>query len=181
MVVDDVEDHLEPAVVQAGDHLLEFAQRVGDVGGVARVGREKADRIVAPVVSQAFLEQMAVVDESVHRQQFDRRDAERLDVVDHRLRTEAGVGAAQLLVDLGIQLGEAFDVGLIDDCAIPRHAAAPVFAAPLEIGIDHDRLRHEGRAVAFVEGEVVALGADRVAEHRGIPGQLTGVGARIRV
>ena len=80
-----------------------------------------------------------------------------------------------------MQLGEAFDVRLIDDRAVPGHAAAPVFAAPLEVGIDDDGFRHEGRAVALVEGEVVALGADRVAEHGGIPGQQAGMGARIRV
>ena len=53
VVVDDVQDHLEPAVVQARDHLLELAQRIRDVGGIARVGREEADRIVAPVVLEA--------------------------------------------------------------------------------------------------------------------------------
>ena len=46
--------------------------------GVARLGREEADRVVAPVVRQPLLEQMAVVDEGVDRQQLDRGDAERL-------------------------------------------------------------------------------------------------------
>ena len=52
---------------------------------------------------------------------------------------------------------------------------------PVEIRIDDDRLRHEGRAVALVEGQVVFLGADRVAEYRGVPCQLAGMGAGIRV
>ena len=181
MVVDDVENHFQAAVVEARNHLLELAQRVGDVESVARIGGEKADRIVAPIVPSAFLVPIAVVDESMHRHELDRRDAERFDVVDHRLRAQAGVRAAQFRVDLGMQLGEAFDVSLVDDRAVPGHAAAPIFAAPLEVRIDHDRLRRKGRAVALVEGEVVALGAKRVAEHRGIPGQRSGMGERIRV
>ena len=38
VVVDDVEDHLEPGVVEARDHLLEFLQRC------ARGRRRSADR-----------------------------------------------------------------------------------------------------------------------------------------
>ena len=100
MVVDDVQDHFEPAVVEARDHLLEFAQRVRHVGSVARIGRKKADRVIAPIVLEPLLEQMAVVDEGVDRHQFDGRDAKRPDVVDDGLRAEPGVKAPQLLVDL---------------------------------------------------------------------------------
>ena len=94
VVVDDVKDHLEPAIVQPRDHLLEFAQRVGHVGSVARIGRKKADRIIAPIVLEAFLEQVIVVDEGVDRQELDGRDAKRLDVVDNRLRAEPCVKAS---------------------------------------------------------------------------------------
>ena len=99
VVVDDVEDDLEAGLVEARHHLLEFAQAVGAVGGVARVGREEADRVVAPIVGQTLLEQMTVVDEGVDRQQLDRGHAERPDVIDHVLAAEAGVGAAQMLFD----------------------------------------------------------------------------------
>ena len=58
---------------------------------------------------------MRVVDEVVHRHQLDRGDAERLEVLDdHRVR-DAGVGAAQLLRDVGVRLGQALDVRLVDD------------------------------------------------------------------
>ena len=50
VVVDDVENHLEAGVVKARDHLLELAQAVGAVGGIARIGREEPDAVVAPVV-----------------------------------------------------------------------------------------------------------------------------------
>ena len=43
------------------------------------------------------------------------------------------------------------------------------------------RLRHERRAVALVEGEVLVLSAERVSENRGIPRQLPGMGSRVGV
>ena len=52
---------------------------------------------------------------------------------------------------------------------------------PVEVGIDDGAFRHETRAVPLVEGQVVPLGADGVAEHGGVPDELAGVGARIRV
>ncbi len=181
VVVDDVQDHLEAAVVQAGDHLLELAQRIRDVGGVARVGGEEADRIVAPVVPEPAVEQERVVNERVDGQELDGRHAERADVVDDRLRSEAGVEATQAFVHPGMQLGEAFDVRLVNDRMVPGDAAPSIITAPVEVGIHDCAFGHEGRAVPLVEGQVVPLGADRVAEHGGVPDELAGVGARVRV
>jgi hypothetical protein len=56
-----------------------------------------------------------------------------------------------------------------------------IFAAPVEVGIDDGAFRHERRAVALVERQVVSFGADRVAEHRRVPHELAGVGARVRI
>ena len=78
VVVDHVQDHLDAGIVQTRDHLLEFGKHeVGD-GGIARIGGKEADRVVAPVVGQALVQQIAVVDEGVDRQQFHRGDAEAL-------------------------------------------------------------------------------------------------------
>ena len=74
-----------------------------------------------------------------------------------------------------------FDMRLVDDGVFPRDVSPPIFATPIEIGIDDDGLGHEGRAVALVEGQVVALGSDRVAENRGVPCQLSRMGSRVRV
>ena len=61
VVVDHVEDDLDAGAVQLGDG---GAERVLDVvGGVALLGREEAQRVVAPVVLEAVLEQMRLVDE----------------------------------------------------------------------------------------------------------------------
>ena len=99
VVVDDVEDHLEPGVVEARHHLLELAQGLLAFMGIARVGREEADRVVAPIIGQASLEQVAVIDESMDRQQFDRSHPERLYVIDHGFGAEPFVGAAMGLRD----------------------------------------------------------------------------------
>ncbi len=72
-------------------------------------------------------------------------------------------------------------MGFVDDRVVPGDAAPAVFAAPVEIGIDDGAFRHEGRAVALVESEVISIGADGVAEHRGIPCEFAGVCARVGV
>ena len=153
---------------------------MGDVGGVARVRREEADGVVAPVIGQLLLQQIAVVDEGVDRQQLDRGDAERLQIVDHGWRAEAGIGAAQVLGHAGMLLGEALDVGLVDDGFVPMDVLPLRLRLPVEIGIDHDAFGHEGRAVALVEGQVVAA-LHLVAEHRRIPCQRAGMGAGIGI
>ena len=91
-----------PAACSVLHHLLELGDRRRSALRLARVlvvRREEADRVVAPVVAQAALEQEAVVDELVDRQQLDRGDAELLEVVDRRRVREARVGAAQLSRD----------------------------------------------------------------------------------
>ena len=74
VVVDHVDHHLDAGIVQAADHGLPLGQVAG--GQIARLGREEADRVVAPVVGQLALDQMPVLDEGVHRQELDRGDAQ---------------------------------------------------------------------------------------------------------
>ena len=62
---------------------------------IAHLGREEAERVVAPVVAQALVEQVPVIDEGVHGHQFDRGDPEAQQVIDHRRGGKACVGAAQ--------------------------------------------------------------------------------------
>ena len=97
VVVDDVEDQLEPRLVQMGHHLLELGEGEIGVGRIAPRRRKEADRVVAPVVLQALVEQMAVVDEGVDRQQLDGGDAERRQVGRDLGARQSRVGAAQAL------------------------------------------------------------------------------------
>ncbi len=76
---------------------------------------EEADGVVAPVVAEALLEQRVVLHELVHGHQLDGGDAELLQVLDDRRVRDARVGAALLLGDVGVRLGEALDVRLVDD------------------------------------------------------------------
>jgi hypothetical protein len=151
MVEDHVDDDFQAGIVEARHHLLEFLQGLGRVGGVARIGGEEADRVVAPVVGELALEQERIVDEGVDRKQLDRGHAERLDVLDHVLVGEAAEGAALVLGHLGVQLGVAPYVSLVDDGPVPRHRAPDALLVPREVRIDHHAFRHEGRAVALVE------------------------------
>ena len=62
VVVDDVENDFDAGVVQRRDRGAESVD--GVAAGVARLRREEAERVVAPVVLQAAVEQMAVVEET---------------------------------------------------------------------------------------------------------------------
>ena len=96
VVEDDVDDHLEPGVVERADHRLALADLLAAVTGrVARVRREPGDGVVAPEVAQAARPEGAAVHEVRHRQQLDRRHPEVEEVVDHRGVGQAEVGATQ--------------------------------------------------------------------------------------
>ena len=81
VVVNDIEDDLDPDIVQAFDGCLEAGDR--RCRQKTRIRGEKADRIVAPVIHQPAFEQMAIVDRRMDRQQLDRGDAEANQIVDH--------------------------------------------------------------------------------------------------
>ena len=177
VVVDDVEDDLDARVVQPAHHRLELADRV--VGrGVAHVRREEADGVVAPVVDEASIDEVALVDVLMHRQQLDRRDAELDEVLDGRRRAHPRVRAAQLLGDVGMATGEAPDVDLVDEGRLERGARWRI-VAPAERAVDHDRLGHERRRVALVGRPVLV--ADPIAEERVVPahGSVQSLGVRV--
>ena len=162
VVVDDVENDLDAGAVQHLDHRLKLVRRVAG-GAVAPIGREEADGVVAPVVAQAALHQVPVVDKALDRQQLHRRHAEALQVGDRRRAGEPGVGAAQRRRHGVIAHREAAHVQLVDQGVVPRRSGRAV-VVPIEGRIDHLALGHRGRVVAPVEGEVRALRADLVAE-----------------
>ena len=65
--------------------------------GEARIGSEEPQRVVAPVVDEAPLQQMPVVEVIVDRQQLHGRDAEGLQMIDGGLASQTGIRPAQLL------------------------------------------------------------------------------------
>ena len=70
---------------------------------VAEIARHRAQKIrwsCSPSSCAVPFDQMPVVDEVVDRHQFDGRDAERGQIIDHRGGRQAGIGAAQCCVEL---------------------------------------------------------------------------------
>ena len=139
VVVDHVQNHLDPGLVQRLHHLPELLHLLPALaaGAVLVVGREVADRVVAPVVAQAALDETVVVHELVHRHQLQRGDAEPLEMVDGRRRRDSGVGATQLRRDVRMAAGEALDVHLVDHRVVHGRARR-VVAVPVEPAVgDH--------------------------------------------
>jgi hypothetical protein len=63
VVVDHIHNDFDASGVQGLDQLLEFVDTTA--GRIAWIGGEVADGIVAPVVFQPAVQEMAVVDESL--------------------------------------------------------------------------------------------------------------------
>ena len=155
VVVDHVENHLDPGRVQGLDHALELGELLAPRPGrrIQRVGCEEADRGVAPVVGEPALDQVALVGDVMDRQQLDGGDAQRRQVLDRRIGGEACVGAAQILPHERVQLREALDVKFVDDRLRPRSIGRSV-AFPVEGLVDDDSLRNRLGVVLVVGGEV---------------------------
>src|SRR5262249_40936399 len=65
VVVDYVENHLQPGLVKARHHLFELTKAIGPIRRVSGLRREESDRIVAPVIRQSLVQQVLVDDEGV--------------------------------------------------------------------------------------------------------------------
>ena len=137
VVVDHVQDDLDVGLVEGLDHGLELLDllTLGAVGGVGVVRGEETDRVVAPVVRQALLLQVGVVDELMDRHELDGRRAQVLEVVDDGGLSQTCVGAPQFLGNHRVQLGHALDVGLVDDRLVVLVVRGTV-VAPVEVGVD---------------------------------------------
>ncbi len=148
VVVDDVEDHLDPGSVQGADHALELLHLLAALTG-GRVGvlrSEERDGVVAPVVREPLVLECAVVDELVHGHEFDRGDAELLQVIDHGRVADSAVRSAKLLGDAGMQHRESLDVGFVDERRRVRRLRLTV-TRPVEERVDDHALHHVRRGV----------------------------------
>ena len=184
VVVDDIEDHLDPRRVEGLHHLLELADLLAAraAARVLVVRREKADGVVAPVIAQASIEQMPIVHELVDRHQFDGADAKPLKIADGRRMGEARIGAAKLGRDLPHQRGEALHMKLVD-LGLVQRSARPSVVTPIEAVVDDDRAGHIGRAVVRIRFVLVpcAVGIEAVGEDGGVPRDRAFDRARVRI
>ncbi len=142
VVVDHVEDDLEPGHVQRLHHLLELH----DVrprflaGAVTGVGGKVGDGVVAPVIAKLPVEEKLVVDEAVDRHQLDGGDPQLPQVAQDRLAHDAEVRPLLLRRHTGVGLGEAADVGLVDDRPAQR-IGRKLVVSPIESRIGHQPAR----------------------------------------
>ena len=145
--------------------------------GVAVVRRQEGDRVVAPVVPQATLDEVVVVNELVHGHQFHGGDAEPLEVFDDRRVREARVGAAKFWWHVGVLLGETAHVGFVDDRFVEWQVRRSV-VAPIEEAVTDHCLHHVWGAVVGV----LPIGiVEVVAETGRRPVHFTGDRFRVRV
>ena len=179
VVVDDVDQHLEAGGVQRPHHRPELRDLLAaaPARGVARVRREVAEGVVAPVVGQAAAQQVRLGHELVHRQQLDGGDTQADQVLDGGRVGQPGVGAAQLLRHARVLRGEALDVQLVDHAVSQVGAGRPVVAPVVRVVHDH-RARDVRSAVALVRQAVPARGR---AEHRVVQPVATGDRPGVRV
>ena len=83
-----------PASCSAATVAAKFGERVA--ARVACLRGEEAQRVVAPVIAQAAVGEMAVIEKGMDRQQLDRGDAELAQVRDHARLGQRTVGAAHV-------------------------------------------------------------------------------------
>ena len=166
VVVDDVEDHLEAGGVQRAHHALELAHgaRGRSRRGEPPLRRKVAEAVVAPVLGESFLLEVAIARVMMHGHQLHRGDAELAQVLQRRLGRERLVGSAQMLRNGRMELREAAHVHLVDHRVVPRCARRPILS-PGERRIDDGGERRVGGVVAVVEGAVGVRIADAIAKH----------------
>ena len=153
VVEDDVDDHLEPGVVERAHHRLALVYLLAPVTRcVARVRCEPGDGVVAPEVAQATRPEGAAVHEVRHREQLDRRHPEVEEVVDHGGVGQTEVGATQVGGHVGVAGGHRPHVGLVDHGVGHRGARQPV-AGPVEGRVDDHRPGHRRPRVPRRVGE----------------------------
>ena len=165
VVVDHVQDHLDPGLVQAAHDGLHLIRAAGFQ--VLALGGKEGQGVVAPVILQPLVQQHLVMQEPMDRQKLDRRDTDLLQMLDHRIRPKAGQEAAVAFRDFGMQHGGTLGMGLPDQGVFPAMMQGRV-GVPVEIGVGDDGFRHEGAGIAIIPRQVIA----HMAEDRRVPDHL---------
>ena len=151
VVVDHVEHHLQARAVQRVHHGAELVAHAGVVGGrgpvhrQARVGHEVRERVVTPMVAQAFFQQVALGDAALHRQQAQRGDAQAPEMRQHGGAGQTREAAALASLDARVQGGERLDLRLIEHGARhghPRPGREGFAGGPFARPVQHARLGH---------------------------------------
>ena len=96
VVVNHVENHFEAGGVKIAHHAFELGDLLAHhaAAGIFGFRRKETDRVVAPVINQAAIDQNLVVDVMMYRQQFHRSDAEVLQIFDRAGAAESRISPA---------------------------------------------------------------------------------------
>src|SRR5215213_6559271 len=173
VVVDHVEDHLEPGTVKPLYHGLELGNLLagrGAGGGVADIRSEKSDAAVAPVVRESQLSQPPLSDHVMDRQQLYRGHPKSFQMLDHGIGSQTEVGPPERLEHIRVQYGHSLDVALVDHRSVPG-STGKLVVPPGEGRFDHDGLGHAPGAVLRIQRKI-AIGvaaADRIPRERIAP------------
>ncbi len=124
MVVDDVEDHLDPGSVQRVDHGAKFVHLGTGNSGEPWIRCEVRTRRVPPVVSHTPGADAGFGEGGVYGQQFHRRDADAREMFEDRRLGEPQVCAAKMLGHSRIAGCERSHVQLVEDGSVPGHLGA---------------------------------------------------------
>jgi hypothetical protein len=134
VVIDDIEDDLDPGAVQCLDHVAKFVERAQRLrpGAVPAMRREKRQGPISPIIAEARRTVLLV--ECKHREKLDSADAEVAQIGD--FLDEAGVGAAPAPSDTRARVaGEPVDMHLVNDRLSERPTerliALPIIRADL--------------------------------------------------
>ena len=169
VVVNDIQNHLDPCGVESADHFLEFVRGVlRPAGAKPRIRHKISQRVVAPVVHQPPIDDRLLVRVEVDRHQLDGGDSETLKMGDRSLAGEARIGAAQFFGNLGMALREAFDMQFVENRFVPGGARGTC-AIPGEGGIEH---AGEGGGRRAIRGGI---------GNGGIPNETPRDGFRVRI
>ena len=142
------------------------AQALGAVGAeIARLGREKADGVVAPVVAQAHPQQPRIVHQHLHRHELDRGDAQAAQMVEDRRAAQRLIRPAQRLWHAGVAHRQAAGVRLIEHRARPGRARA-LFRRNRRRRCGQHAFRHRRRAVGGRGKAVAAHGVMAEQQRR---------------
>ena len=182
VVVNDVQDHFNSRAMQGVNHLPKVPHRLAIFAArcVPYLGGKVAQRIVTPVVAQAFLHEVTVVEEVVGGHQLHRRDTERLQVIDGRFSSQPQISSSQRLGDFRMKLGKTAHVELVDDRLVPRRARQTI-VTPGKRRIDDHGQGSEGRVAPIVEREILRGITNAIAKHGVGPRQVAADGLRIRI
>ena len=178
VVEHDVEHDFDARIVQCVDGAVNARQRA--IVEIAGLRGEIIQRAVAPVIAEPLPDEKMIVGERVYRQQFNARNAERAQVIDHGTITETGERTAHSFRQFGMAHRETAHVHLVNRRIGPRDRGSADIPAP-GLRLDDDAFRGAGRAVAGIETQILERVILAETVTRIGPDEVTGEQAGIRI